>query len=692
MVNRALFRFWEEAGDMNNIYLGVLPGETVSRLVGRVGVDENQMFQRVASWYTSGIDETPGNVSTYFGRRNVGSHELGHALQQRHTGRMVDGMRRGFCGEGGSDFNYPHFADPFPAMDDVPFRDDDLDENNEVVPLLGPMGNSDREVWGLDIDFMRERYSSLQWVDELNSLIVSDPRHVYSIMSYCSFNMRTQAIWMDAVYHGRIIEHLRGEDTEEAGGAQGASGVVSSDMFFGQISFSDSDGSASSVVLDRIYSRPRPMRPIMTGDDGLELCVSSGVSLRSVDFAASRPISLVLQGAGVSHSEENEPATFSFVVFDPPDYASFAIKQGGRELLVVQRSANAPVVSVSGVSANQLFSQTDTINLSWVGTDQDGDSLTYRVYYSVDGGSSYEPYSLETTDISKAVLAGRLPGSDSARFGVSVSDGTRSAFVETPVFRVANHAPEVRIDSPSSGVVFAENQGFLLKAAGYDEEDGSLGFNAFSWSSSVDGSLGVGAHVVLSASQLTPGAHTITVTATDSSGLTSTATVSITISRVNTLPVAADDSVSVELDMPVFIDVLANDTDTERDVKHHSFKITAQPMLGEAQIVISPATGNLAVRYVGHTSGRDSLAYQICDGVSRCDTATVSVAVGLAGCTIFGTEGDDMLVGTSGDDVICGLGGDDTIDGKTGNDTIQGSAGDDTIYGRLGNDTIRGGL
>jgi len=273
-----------------------------------------------------------------------------------------------------------------------------------------------------------------------------------------------------------------------------------------------------------------------------------------------------------------------------------------------------------------------------------------------------------------------------------VSDGTRSAFVETPVFRVANHAPEVRIDSPSPGVVLSESQGFLLKASGYDEEDGSLGFNAFSWSSSVDGSLGVGAHVVLSALQLTPGAHTITVTATDSSGLTSTATVSITISRVNTLPIAADDSVSVELDTPMFIDVLANDTDTERDVKQHSFKITAQPMLGEAQIAISPATSNLAVRYVGHTSGHDSLTYQICDGVSRCDTATVSVAVGLAGCTIFGTEGDDMLAGTSGDDVICGLGGDDTIDGKTGNDTLLGGAGDDTIYGRLGNDTIRGGL
>jgi len=128
---------------------------------------------------------------------------------------------------------------------------------------------------------------------------------------------------------------------------------------------------------------------------------------------------------------------------------------------------------------------------------------------------------------------------------VSVSDGLRSGFAESAVLRVAKHAPRAQIESPASGAVSAESQGFVLEASGYDKEDGSLGFNAFSWASSIDGNLGIGRYMVFSADQLTPGAHTITVTATDSSGLTSTATVSITISRVNTLPVAADDSVSV---------------------------------------------------------------------------------------------------------------------------------------------------
>ena len=32
-----------------------------------------------------------------------------------------------------------------------------------------------------------------------------------------------------------------------------------------------------------------------------------------------------------------------------------------------------------------------------------------------------------------------------------------------------------------------------------------------------------------------------------------------------------------------------------------------------------------------------------------------------AGCTLWGTDGPDLLVGTGGRDVICGLGGNDTI-------------------------------
>jgi Ca2+-binding RTX toxin-like protein len=60
------------------------------------------------------------------------------------------------------------------------------------------------------------------------------------------------------------------------------------------------------------------------------------------------------------------------------------------------------------------------------------------------------------------------------------------------------------------------------------------------------------------------------------------------------------------------------------------------------------------------------------------------------GCTIRGTNGDDVLRGTAGRDVICALGGDDTVSGFGANDVIRGANGRDTIRGNKGNDFIRG--
>lgn len=66
-------------------------------------------------------------------------------------------------------------------------------------------------------------------------------------------------------------------------------------------------------------------------------------------------------------------------------------------------------------------------------------------------------------------------------------------------------------------------------------------------------------------------------------------------------------------------------------------------------------------------------------------------------CTIYGTDGDDVLKGTAGADVICALrgndriaafGGDDVIIGGDGNDTIYGGPGSDRLFGSAGRDRL----
>lgn len=71
------------------------------------------------------------------------------------------------------------------------------------------------------------------------------------------------------------------------------------------------------------------------------------------------------------------------------------------------------------------------------------------------------------------------------------------------------------------------------------------------------------------------------------------------------------------------------------------------------------------------------------------------------GCTIIGTDSDDVLSGNRQANTICGLKGNDTIDPRDGNDTVYGGDGDDhvlpgsgadLIYGGAGADSLEGGV
>ena len=683
MVNARLMDFLEDAEiDVNETptkFLGVLLGRSVSRLIGVVpGLNSN-----VASWYTEGINERDGE---YFGQqRNVGSHELGHALGQPHPGRHPSGDEllplEGVCMEGvtGGDTEYEYFGDPNPHNDTA-----------ELVALLGPLGDVNTEVWGLDTYFA-DRRQVPRWQDNLDGLIVSDPREVYSIMSYCMGTRDTQFRWMDAFHHERIVKMFSGASGASAAEAVGDSEQRSkkqSDIFSGTIALSP-EGVETGASVNRIYSRPRIAKMHESGDYMLELRDISGNAMRSIAFESTQPIANIIPNGDEDLNEEPGFASFVLTVTDPPDYSSFAITKSGREIAAFSRSSNAPTVSIEGPRDGQNFDNNDTISLSWTGSDADNDDLTYRLYYSTDAGLAYRPLSLETSSTSKVFAASKLKGSRSARIGISVSDGTRSSFAETPTFSVSGSAPDVWIEAPMSGSGFSGNQDFVLDSTGYDLEDGLLPFASYSWKSDLDGNLGIGRYIVLSAADLTSGEHNITVTATDSSGMTANASVSIVISLRNTLPEANDDIISVAPDTEVLLDVLGNDVDLERDVDISSFRIIYRPTLGFAQIHRSQ-NGYYSIKYFSNTSGRDSLQYVICDAVDRCDIARVSIDVGLADCTVLGTEGDDTIQGTSGDDVICGLGGNDTIDGRNGNDVIRGGLGDDTIYGGAGDDIIYG--
>jgi chitinase len=78
-----------------------------------------------------------------------------------------------------------------------------------------------------------------------------------------------------------------------------------------------------------------------------------------------------------------------------------------------------------------------------------------------------------------------------------------------------------------SGGIFAPGAVVVLRGSATDLEDGSIPEEKLTWSSDVQGELGKGYEVAIN--NLTPGSHTLTLTAVDSQGISGSASVNVTI-------------------------------------------------------------------------------------------------------------------------------------------------------------------
>jgi len=289
----------------------------------------------------------------------------------------------------------------------------------------------------------------------------------------------------------------------------------------------------------------------------LELRDSSGAALGRVALQTlSRMVGYEVMFAGVPLLSSARVGAWSVVmdqtyfegyIFDPPDYASYAIFRNGVELAVVERSAHAPVAAIAGISKGQAFEENDYIELSLSAWDADGDNLVYDIFLTEEA----DDYGVFNTTMTRDVVPSekvRIPSSefmttDTARIGISVSDGTRSAFVETPVFSLADRPPKVQIISPAQN----EKPAYLtcpgsstsdsfdcivFGASGKDPDDNSgLSNSSYSWASNIDGHLGTSRSLRIPINQISYGEHTITVTFTNDQGESATDSVDIVIDQ-----------------------------------------------------------------------------------------------------------------------------------------------------------------
>ena len=125
------------------------------------------------------------------------------------------------------------------------------------------------------------------------------------------------------------------------------------------------------------------------------------------------------------------------------------------------------------------------------------------------------------------------------------------------------------------------------------------------------------------------GTDTFTYQLEDSTGATSTATVTITVDGTNDAPAAVDDSFTTNEDTPYTAtlglnDLLQNDLDVDGD----TLMVTTTPVSGPShgQVTINP-NGTFTYRPDANFFGTDSFTYEVTDGNNGRAEATVQITV-----------------------------------------------------------------
>jgi hypothetical protein len=406
-------------------------------------------------------------------------HEIGHTLGRQHPSENADnpstpGVFEG-CGHSPSDPSYPY------ALAKI---------SNGYAEGFDP-GDP-----GLNPSLQMQIYPGIFW---------------YDIMSYCP------NLWISDYTYNAMYDYMMAHPTRNALAASSASPGIEGDFLsvFGNISL---DNDVAIIHHLRRLSSVPSIPELVAGTDDYRIRLLDAGSAVLADYAFSPEV--------VQDSDE-PMVSFGQVVTFTAGAAQLQIIQGPADQVLTSYSfsANAPVLSdVALQGAGNPVSGTAT--LAWNASDADDDPLSFDVLYSADGGASFQPLHMGLSGNSAQIDTAQLGGSANAVLRVIASDGVHSAQDDTDPFTMADKPPQPYILSPADGTQVHYGQLVNFSGQALDAQDGSVASANLVWGSQ-HGQLGTGP--LLSSSDLPVGVNYITLTATNSVGLSAYATISVTV-------------------------------------------------------------------------------------------------------------------------------------------------------------------
>ena len=309
------------------------------------------------------------------------------------------------------------------------------------------------------------------------------------------------------------------------------------------------------------------------------------------------------------HTDFNGADTFTYTVADG---------QGGTDkatvTIMVTPVNDAPVARVDVATTDEETPV--TLDVLANDTDADGDALRVTGVLQPDNGAAthnaagtitYTPH----TDFN---------GADT--FTYTISDGVGGTAEASVIITITpvNDAPVAADDAATTD----EETAVIVAVLANDTDVDGDALTVDDVTSPSHGMVKVNAAGTITYTPHTDfnGADRFTYTVADGVGGTATASVILTVTPVNDLPVAADDAATTDEETAVIVEVLANDTDADGDA------LTVDDMTSPSHgTVIVNADGTIT--YTPHTdfNGADTFTYTVADGQAGTDEATVTITV-----------------------------------------------------------------
>ncbi|HEV8577449.1 MAG TPA: Ig-like domain-containing protein, partial [Thermoanaerobaculia bacterium] len=385
----------------------------------------------------------------------------------------------------------------------------------------------------------------------------------------------------------------------------------------------DPQGATASATV-RLTIRPLADLPVAV-DDAATVAEDTAVLIYVRDNDSDPDgdailISNVTQGANGSVSHDSMKVSYQPAAnFNGTDSFTYTINDGNG------LTATATVtVTVTGINDNPIAVEDSgttaedsavTVGVLINDNDLEGDSLSITaVTQGANGSVTFTAGSVTYTP------AADFNGSDS--FAYTVSDGNGGTATATVIVTVtpADDAPvavadAVATDEDVSALIFA-----TLNDS--DPDGDSLEVSEVTQPANGTAVIDTGLYIRYTPNADFHGADQFSYQVTDSTGLSSTAQVTVTINPVADPPEAAGDAATTNEDTAVAISILANDRDGDGDTL--SISSVTQPSFGSVSI---NAGGTVTYAPAANYNGSDTFTYTISDGNGGSSSARVDVIV-----------------------------------------------------------------